>query len=44
MLAEKYLKGTAKEDHIAAKVTGSMKGDVIKVKTLTEVVKPDTMM
>jgi hypothetical protein len=33
MLAEKYLK-----------VTGSMKGDVIKVKTLAEVAKPDTMM
>jgi len=43
-LAEKYLKGTSKEDHIAVKVTGSMKGNVIKVKTLTEVVKPDTMM
>jgi hypothetical protein len=35
-LAEKYLKKTTKQDRIGVEVTGTMKGDTIRVKTLSE--------
>ena len=35
-LAENYLKKTAKQDRIGVEVTGTMKGDTIRVKTLSE--------
>ena len=35
-LAEIYLKKTAKQDRIGVEVTGTMKGDTIRVKTLSE--------
>jgi hypothetical protein len=35
-LAEEYLKKTSKQDRIGVEVTGTMKGDIIRVKTLSE--------
>jgi hypothetical protein len=35
-LAESYLKKTTKENRIGVEVTGTLKGDTIKVKTLSE--------
>ena len=35
-LAENYLKKTTKQDRIGVEVTGTMKGDTIRVKTLSE--------